>query len=77
MKTEYVVRDRHGYLEAVWAETPDEAVRAASNLSEEADLEFASYSFESEADNMSADEFEYRNCSVAMDHGNNCYCGHH
>jgi len=77
--TTAVVADRHGYWTIIeGVDTPDDAVRQASNLSEDANLEYASNTWVGWLyKDVDTEELCVHNCEVAMSHGTQCQCGYH
>lgn len=74
----HIIQDRYGYWLSVAAESEIDAIRKSSNLSDEANLEYATTSYIGLASDVSDEEFEKHNCSIAMENGiNHCQCGYH
>ena len=61
----YILADKYGYWSTVTAESANEAVRIASGLSRDANLEYADHSFIAEIDQISDKEYAMHNCEIA------------
>lgn len=74
----YVVEGEHGYWDVIVADSEGDAMRSASNLAWNARLEYANAFVIGIKDyDVSADEFYWHNCDLAMSYGARCECGMH